>query len=123
MNNTNSIKTIVVQAGQSLADIALQEYGTYEGIILVVQANPGLSVSSILVGGQELVIFTQKAISTVNEIVKSDPLGSQLRNVLMQWISLASGFVGYKIWVGTQEQRDAIAVKDAHTIYLVPEEI
>lgn len=83
-----TIKTIKVQAGQSVADIATQEYGTVEGMILILQANPGLSVSSELTAGQELVIFTTKAINLVKELVKTEAFGSELQSMLMKWIKL-----------------------------------
>jgi hypothetical protein len=88
MSNTTAIKTIIVQAGQSLADIALQEYGTYEGVILVIQANPGLSVSDQLAGGQELNLFTGYTVNLVKELVKVEPYASALQSLLAQWAAL-----------------------------------
>lgn len=87
--NTTAIKTIIVQAGQSLADIALQEYGTYEGVILVLQANPGLSITGQLTGGQELIVFTNQAVNLVKELVKVEPYASQLQSIMTQWLTLA----------------------------------
>ncbi len=88
MSDTRQIKTIKVQAGQTMLDIAVQEYGTVEGIILVMQANPGLSVTSTLTPGQELIIWSNMTVDLVRETVKVEPYASQLQNLLMQWAQL-----------------------------------
>ena len=121
MPTMSNVRQIVIQAGQSLVDIALQEYGTVEGIILLLTVNPGLTVTGDLVPGSLLNIVDDSVKKMVANATAVEPYASQLQSVLMQWITLASGFVGYKIWVGTQAQRDAIAVKDTKTIYLVEE--
>lgn len=46
---------IKVSPGQSLEDIAIEQYGTVEGVILILMDN-NLSPDSLLIGGQELVI-------------------------------------------------------------------
>lgn len=44
---------VVVLAGQTLADIALQVYGSVEGVFVLAQEN-GLEVTDTLLPGQEL---------------------------------------------------------------------
>lgn len=85
-----SIKVIQVKANQTVVDIAIQEYGIAEGMILVLQANPGINVTTALEPGQELNIFSDITINLIKEIVKSEPYASQLQNILMQWFSLIS---------------------------------
>lgn len=82
------IKTINVELGQSIWDIAIQEYKTPEGVILIVQANPGLNITDELAAGQELIIWTEVSVSLVNEIIKTEPYASQLQSLLMQWATL-----------------------------------
>ena len=71
MSIATKIKTITVKAGQTIADIAIQEYGTVEGMVLIVQANPGLNITSALVAGSELVIFNDVTVSLVKEVVNT----------------------------------------------------
>lgn len=94
MSIATKIKTITVKAGQTIADIAIQEYGTVEGMVLIVQANPGLNITSALVAGSELVIFNDVTVSLVKEVVKIEPYASQLQNLLMQWATLVPGIGG-----------------------------
>lgn len=44
---------VVVLAGQTLADIALQVYGSVEGVFVLAQEN-GLEITDTLLPGQEL---------------------------------------------------------------------
>ncbi len=44
---------VIVQNGQNLSDIAIQEYGTLEGIIVLAKTN-GISPSDALYVGQQL---------------------------------------------------------------------
>lgn len=83
-----NLKTIIIQERQTIWDIALQEYGTAEGVILLLQANPGLGITNDLIPGQELIIWTEVSVSLVNEIIKTEPYASQLQSLLMQWATL-----------------------------------
>lgn len=49
-------KEITVQGNQSNWDVALQEYGSVEGLFLLLEDNPGLTVDSELTPGQKLII-------------------------------------------------------------------
>lgn len=46
--------TITVSDGQTLIDIAIQQYGCYEGVFDLIKDNEGLGLSSQLVAGQVL---------------------------------------------------------------------
>ena len=61
------MRTIKVNQGQNLLDIALQEYGSTEGVINLVFDN-SLDINSPLAGGDELVIDDNKVINA--EVVK-----------------------------------------------------
>jgi hypothetical protein len=82
------VKLVHVQSGQNIWDIAQQEYKSPEGVILILQANPGLSVTDELVPGRELNIWTEKAIQTLTEIISVQPFGSQLHSILQAWALL-----------------------------------
>ena len=56
-------KTIIVFEGQNLFDIALQEYGSVEGIKAVLQLNPSIDINSVLLAGQSLVVDTDQVIN------------------------------------------------------------
>lgn len=56
--STHKTKTIIVQAGQTIWDVSLQEYETAEGVILLLQANPGIGITDDLVPGNKLIIWT-----------------------------------------------------------------
>ncbi|KAF0203154.1 MAG: hypothetical protein FD170_1426 [Bacteroidetes bacterium] len=83
-----TIKLVHVQSGQNIWDIAQQEYKSPEGVILILQANPGLSVTDELAPGRVLNIWTEKAIQTLTEIISVQPLGSQLHSILQAWALL-----------------------------------
>ncbi len=82
------IKTITVKGGQTVPDIAIQEYGNLEAVVLVLQANPGLSITTDLTHGQELIIWTDVAVQVVTEILSTEPYASNLQQLLMQWSRL-----------------------------------
>ncbi|PKP46816.1 MAG: hypothetical protein CVT94_13460 [Bacteroidetes bacterium HGW-Bacteroidetes-11] len=83
-----AIKLVPVLAGQNIWDIAQQEYGSAEGVILILQANPELSVTDELAPGRVLNIWTEKAIQTLSEIISVQPFGSQLHSLLQAWALL-----------------------------------
>jgi hypothetical protein len=61
-----SNKTITTQ-GQSAIDIAIQEYGAWEGIFLLLDDNPGLgSVEAVPAPGIELVIREVPVVNNGN---------------------------------------------------------
>lgn len=82
------IKPVSVQVGQNIWDIAQQEYGSAEGVILILQANPGLSLSDDLEPGRVLNIWSEKAVQTLSEIISVEPFGSQLHGLLQAWALL-----------------------------------
>jgi len=85
-----AIKLVPVLAGQNIWDIAQQEYKSPEGVILILQANPGLSVTDELAPGRVLNIWTEKAIQTLIEIISVQPFGSQLHSILQAWALLVA---------------------------------
>lgn len=82
------LKTISIKAGQSLFDIALQEYGNPEGVILLLQANPGLSLADELQPNSQLIIWSQEAVSFITDVLKVEPYASNIQNLLIEWASL-----------------------------------
>ena len=82
------IKQIYCLQNQTLLDIAVQEYGSVEGVILLLQANPGLGITDTLLPGQELVVWTDEAVKTMEEAIKTEPYASQLQSLLTQWAKL-----------------------------------
>lgn len=91
MSEALVIKKVLVKAGQSVYDIAVQEYGTAEAFTLVLQANPGLNATSELVHGQELIIWTDKAIEVFTEFVNTPNFAQSALNLLMHWSGIAGG--------------------------------
>ena len=51
MQNINS------RQGQNIFDVAIWQYGSAEGVIKLLQDNPNLSLTSVLVAGQSLTII------------------------------------------------------------------
>lgn len=45
------MRTIATQSGQTLFDIALQQYGHAEGVAWLIEDNPDLSISQVPVQG------------------------------------------------------------------------
>lgn len=86
-------KIIHVQAGQSLIDIALQEYGATEGIFLLMMANKGVitSVTMPLVPGTPLTVWSIKLVEAV--AAESDSLVPFIP-VLMTWITIINNNSG-----------------------------
>lgn len=50
------MKKCTVQYGQSMWDIAIQEYGHVDGVFLLVKDNPNYSITDVPVPGEELLI-------------------------------------------------------------------
>ena len=65
------MKIITVKFGQTIFDIALQEYGDLEGIKTLLEDNEGLDLSQELVEGSKLNISIDKIIQQpiVNEFL------------------------------------------------------
>jgi hypothetical protein len=63
------MKIVEVRQGQTLADIAIKEYGCYEGISLLLNDNSGLSVDVDLVPGTLLKVNEVVPELTSNNIV------------------------------------------------------
>lgn len=55
----------VALKGQSLEDIAIQEYGSMEGMAELLRENPSLSPITILEGGEEIML-TGKVLNRIN---------------------------------------------------------
>lgn len=84
-------KKIKVQAGQSVPDIALQEYGSYESFSLVLLANPGVELTSELLHGQELLIIEQESVALINEIIQVEQVSLTLQSILSGLLSVTTG--------------------------------
>ena len=64
--------TFQVQAGQSLTDIALQLYGSVDGVFLLLDDNPSLgSLTPILEAGQKLKIRPE-LVDSINRATASE---------------------------------------------------
>jgi len=87
------VKSITIQAGQNLFDIAIQEYGSVEGVFLVMLANTDKiqSITDDLVPGQSLTIWPLKIIQDV--VAQEESLSSYLP-VLMQWAAAIGSQAG-----------------------------
>lgn len=90
----SKIKSVTVQAGQTIWDIAVQEYGTPEGSILLLQANPDISLATVLTPGSELVVWAPEAVKALTEILKIDPYASSIQSMLIEWATLVARPVG-----------------------------
>lgn len=53
------MRVINVKKGQDLLDVALQEYGSAEGVIKLIEDNLTLTLESDLLVGQELTIIQE----------------------------------------------------------------
>ncbi len=87
-------KVIIVRDGQTLVDIAIQEYGVFEGIFLVAFANTSKinSITQDLIAGMQLVIWDAAlAFEVISQ--KSDELEDYL-SVLTTWMGGVVGFGG-----------------------------
>jgi hypothetical protein len=78
------VKNIKIEPGQNLFDIAVQEYGSVEGVFLVMLANTDKigSITDDLIPGQSLTIWPLKIIQDV--VAQEESLSSYLP-ILMQW--------------------------------------
>lgn len=63
------MKTIKVKSGQTLIDIALQEYGCTEGLVMLLDDN-SLSMDSEAYPGQELFIRELPEITKDNKLIQ-----------------------------------------------------
>lgn len=59
-------KRVIVQPNQTLFDVSLQEYGSIEGAVLLMEANNLDGVTAELTDGQELIVPDE----VLNEQVK-----------------------------------------------------
>lgn len=86
-------KIIRVKRGQSLIDIALQEYVATEGIFLLMMANQGVitSVTMPLVPGTPLTVWSIKLVEAV--AAESDSLVPFIP-ILMTWITIINNNTG-----------------------------
>lgn len=53
------MRNIEVKEGQNLFDVALQYYGSAEGVIKLLEDNPSLSLESVLVAGENLTVIQE----------------------------------------------------------------
>ncbi len=71
------MKTTTVSLGQTLTDIALQEYGCVEGLIDLMKLNPDLEINGKLIPGTDVnlpdvvPVLTPSNIANLNEIKRS----------------------------------------------------
>jgi len=64
---TQKMQSVVIQSGQNVVDLALQETGSIEGLVALLNLN-GLAINSVLVPGNEL---KTKTVEVVSEEVRS----------------------------------------------------
>ncbi len=84
------VKTIYIAPGQTLFDIAVQEYSSVEGVFLVMLANSSVisSITDDLVPGQKLTIWPVKVIE---EIVSQEESLASYMPVFQQWLAAMGG--------------------------------
>lgn len=87
---TYRLKTVIVQAGQSLVDLAIQEYAAVEGIFLLMMANQDKvdRITQDLTPGESLVIWPVKM---VEDLVALEEGLMPYLPILMQWIVMLGG--------------------------------
>jgi len=87
------VKMIIIQAFQSLFDIAIQEYGAAEGVFLIMMANSDKieSITQDLVPGDTLKIWP---VQIVEDIVTAEQSLTPYVSILMQWFMMISGGEG-----------------------------
>ena len=75
------MKLIKVRFGQTIEDIAIQEYGSLSGVRFLLEDNPSISLDTLLFPGQELSIriveLTDSEVQMVNYLKqnKLNPVG------------------------------------------------
>jgi len=67
------MKQVIVQQGQTIVDIALQEYGSVEGLFAFLEANQNLDLDSQLEPGQKVLVREE-------DVVNSDIVNYYQRN-------------------------------------------
>lgn len=87
-------KVIIIRDGQTLVDIAIQEYGVFEGIFLVAFANATqiTSITQDLSAGMQLMIWDANITSDVVS-ESSDELSNYLPTII-SWMGSIIGSVG-----------------------------
>jgi len=67
------MRQVIVQQGQTIVDIALQEYGSVEGLFAFLEANQTLDLDSELEPGQKVLVREE-------DVVNSDIVNYYQRN-------------------------------------------
>jgi len=67
------MRQVIVQQGQTIVDIALQEYGSVEGLFALLEANQTLDLDSQLEPGQKVLVREE-------DVVNSDIVNYYQRN-------------------------------------------
>jgi len=101
------VKSIIIQPGQNLFDVAVQEYSSVEGVFLVMLANTDKikSITDDLVPGMSLTIWP---IKVVQEIVAQEESLSSYLPVLMQWAAAIGSQAGGGTNGGTINDADYV---------------
>lgn len=83
-------KVIYVEVGQSLIDLAIQEYKAVEGMFLLMLANQDIvtSLTVELAPGQALKVWPVKVVKEIAQ--RTESLTPYL-SILMQWITAVGG--------------------------------
>jgi len=84
----NKVTTVKVKANQTIFDIAVQEYGNPEGAILLLQANPELSITDNLEADRELYVWSMEAVNYLTDVLQVEPYASSIENMLLEWATL-----------------------------------
>lgn len=86
-------KIVIVQANESLIDIAIREYQSVEGAFLIMLTNSKVvqSITADLIPGTSLTIWPLKVVKEVAE--KTESLTPYLP-IIMQWIMSSGGSTG-----------------------------
>ena len=62
------MKVVTLIEGQTIVDIAIQEYGCYEGVLTLLEDNPDISLEDELFAGYEIMV--QSEVEVINETNK-----------------------------------------------------
>jgi hypothetical protein len=105
-----SVYNYILQPGQNLIDVALQEYGSIDGLLKLCNdnniaigqnVNPGTS----LIIDSNSVLLKKQVINYRNKGIK--PATGDVRIVESEWILANGTWNDLKIWIDTETWKDA----------------
>lgn len=65
---------VIPKVGQSLIDIAIQEYGSAVGVIILLQENPGLDITSKITTESKLNVTGQPITARIRSVFQNSDI-------------------------------------------------